>query len=181
MPPKGGPAHAGSHLRYVAKAIGTCARAIGQQPNVPRRARKSAALVRVLGRENSGADLGRILPRAGGVDVATLHAAPTLDELASDPSKAQGLPAELAAALQTKCLLVLNALWTRQLAARPEPAAAQSADALLDVQDAAQRLKTSTDWLYRHARRLPFTVRNGRQLRFSAAGIARYIRERQGA
>ncbi len=114
--------------------------------------------------------------------MANLHAAPTLDELASDPSKVHGLPAELAAALQTKCLLVLNVLWTRQLAARAEPTASQSVDdTLLDIQDAAQRLKTSTDWLYRHARQLPFTVRNGRQLRFSAAGIARYIRERQGA
>ena len=113
--------------------------------------------------------------------MANLHAAPTLDELASDPSKAQALPAELAAALQTKCLLVLNALWTRQLAVRAEPATSQPADVLLDIQGAAQRLKTSTDWLYRHASGLPFTVRNGRQLRFSAAGIARYIRERQGA
>jgi hypothetical protein len=112
--------------------------------------------------------------------VATIHTVPTLDELASDPSKAHELPADLAAALHTRCLLVLNALWMRQLAQRAEPAPSQPADVLLDIHEAKERLKTSRDWLYRHASRLPFTVRNGRQLRFSAAGIARYIRERQG-
>jgi hypothetical protein len=85
--------------------------------------------------------------------------------------------------LHSKCLLVLNALWGRCLAARTDqPTAREPAeDTLLDVSEAAKRLATTRAWLYRHACHLPFTVRNGRQLRFSAAGIARYIRERQGA
>jgi predicted DNA-binding transcriptional regulator AlpA len=37
----------------------------------------------------------------------------------------------------------------------------------------------SKDWLYHHARQLPFTVRTGRLLRFSSHGIDRYIRTRQ--
>jgi hypothetical protein len=42
------------------------------------------------------------------------------------------------------------------------------------------RLGTTPDWLYRQAKRLPFTVRLGpRQLRFSSRGITRYIRQRQ--
>jgi predicted DNA-binding transcriptional regulator AlpA len=53
-------------------------------------------------------------------------------------------------------------------------------DRLLDAGEAAQRLGTSPDWLYRRAARLPFTVRLGRALRFSAQGIDRYIRQRQG-
>lgn len=51
----------------------------------------------------------------------------------------------------------------------------------LDIEAAALRLATSVDWLYRHSKDLPFVVRNGRQLRFSAHGIDRYIRERSGA
>jgi excisionase family DNA binding protein len=53
-------------------------------------------------------------------------------------------------------------------------------DTLLRVDDAARRLGTSLDWLYRHAKRLPFTVRQGHQLRFSSQGIDRYIKQRQG-
>jgi excisionase family DNA binding protein len=55
---------------------------------------------------------------------------------------------------------------------------AHETDRLLTVTEAAQRLACSKDWLYRH--RLPFAVRNGRQLRFSADGLERYIRQRAG-
>jgi excisionase family DNA binding protein len=55
-------------------------------------------------------------------------------------------------------------------------------DRLLLVEEAAERLAVTVDWLYRHAKTLPFTVRNGRrQIRFSERGIDRYIRERQGS
>jgi excisionase family DNA binding protein len=50
------------------------------------------------------------------------------------------------------------------------------ADSLLTVEEAAARLKCSADWLYRHAKRLPFTVRMGRNLRFSERGIDEAIR-----
>ena len=54
-------------------------------------------------------------------------------------------------------------------------------DHLLTVPEAAERLGTSCDWLYRHAHKLPFTIRLGsRQLRFSSRGIERYLRNRQG-
>lgn len=53
-------------------------------------------------------------------------------------------------------------------------------DRLLDVVEAAQRLGTSQDYLYRQAKKLPFTVRIGSRLRFSAHGIERFIRSRQG-
>jgi excisionase family DNA binding protein len=58
----------------------------------------------------------------------------------------------------------------------PAPAAPQL-DELLDVDEAARRLGTSKDYLYRHHARLPFTRRIGRNLRFSALGIERYIRQ----
>jgi excisionase family DNA binding protein len=50
------------------------------------------------------------------------------------------------------------------------------ADTLLTVEEAAARLKCSEDWLYRRAKRLPFTVRVGRNLRFSERGIEEAIR-----
>ncbi len=49
-------------------------------------------------------------------------------------------------------------------------------DNLLTVEEAASRLKCSSDWLYRKAKRLPFTVRVGRNLRFSEHGIEDAIR-----
>lgn len=52
-------------------------------------------------------------------------------------------------------------------------------DELLDAKEAARRLGLSADYLYRHAKRLPFSVRIGRRLRFSAIGLSRYIRLRQ--
>lgn len=51
-------------------------------------------------------------------------------------------------------------------------------DRLLDVKEAAEKLRRSADWLYRHASELPFVVRDGRLLRFSEQGIEAYIRKR---
>lgn len=53
-------------------------------------------------------------------------------------------------------------------------------DQLLTVSEAARKLCLTEDYLYRHARDLPFTVRTGRHVRFSLVGIERYIRQRQG-
>ncbi len=71
-------------------------------------------------------------------------------------------------------------LTTRLLEAQHSPEHTEHSETLLDIEEAARRLATSTDWLYRHAKRLPFTVRVGRALRFSTHGIDRYIRQRQG-
>lgn len=64
-------------------------------------------------------------------------------------------------------------LWVRLLIRRETDATEE----LLGVAEAAALLRTTTDWLYRHANQLPFTVRLGpRQLRFSKRGIDRYIK-----
>lgn len=53
-------------------------------------------------------------------------------------------------------------------------------DDLLDVPQAAERLKVAPDWIYRRSKSLPFMVRLGpRVLRCSAARLDRYIRQRQ--
>jgi predicted DNA-binding transcriptional regulator AlpA len=90
------------------------------------------------------------------------------------------LPALLVevAALQGKLAAVSNALGARLLAdgvadSTPRPG---DVEHLLDVQEAATRLGMSTDWLYRHARQLPFTRRVGRRaVKFDPTGLARWV------
>jgi hypothetical protein len=109
-------------------------------------------------------------------------AVPTLDEVVADPTRASSLPAGSLQALLCRCVMAQTVLLGALVAgSAPRTDAPVEPDALLDVKEAAKRMASTKDWLYRHSRRLPFTVRNGRQLRFSAAGIARYIRERQGS
>jgi excisionase family DNA binding protein len=105
---------------------------------------------------------------------------PTLDELAADPARAAELPVDAAERLLGRAIAVQGVIYGRLLAARADSAhPPASEDRLLTVTQAAERLSTTKDWLYRHARQLSFTVKSGRQLRFSSAGIDRYIREHQ--
>jgi predicted DNA-binding transcriptional regulator AlpA len=63
-----------------------------------------------------------------------------------------------------------------QAARAPE----QAPDRLLSADEAATLLAVSEDWLYRHARKLPFTVKLGpKQLRFSCAGLLRWLSTRK--
>ena len=55
---------------------------------------------------------------------------------------------------------------------------ARECDENLSAQEAARRLGVSKDYLYRHARRLPFARRIGRRLLFSAKGLERWNRQR---
>jgi len=58
-----------------------------------------------------------------------------------------------------------------------ELARAEPEDRLLTVQEAADILRVTVDWLYRHADEFRFTVRPGAgQLRFSSIGIQDYLR-----
>ncbi len=55
------------------------------------------------------------------------------------------------------------------------PATPRAPDRLLSVNQAAERLGVSRDYIYRNHQRFPFTRREGRCLLFSAQGIERYI------
>jgi predicted DNA-binding transcriptional regulator AlpA len=49
-------------------------------------------------------------------------------------------------------------------------------DRLLDAEEAAEVLSVSPDWLYRRAKKLPFTRKLGtKMLRFSSQGIQKYL------
>jgi excisionase family DNA binding protein len=106
----------------------------------------------------------------------------TLDHIADDPSEAEKMSTGDATILLARLAVVQSVLTTRLLTimvdGQKQPAGNEP-DRLLTVPQAAQQLGLSADWLYRHADRLPFTVRVGvRRLRFSAQGVDRYIRER---
>ena len=57
---------------------------------------------------------------------------------------------------------------------------AQQGDKLLDAEAACKDLSVSPDWLYRNAKRLPFTRKLGpRMLRFSQQGIQKWLTSRK--
>ena len=106
----------------------------------------------------------------------TLRLSPVLQEVNS--INLEQLPSML-----TQMAALLGALSAQLLTpqghARREIQSAE--DRLLTVTEAAQRLSTTPDWLYRHASKLPFTVRlTPKQLRFSSQGIDKYLQRRQG-
>lgn len=102
-------------------------------------------------------------------------AVPTLDDLAAHPDRAAALPPDVRRALTLRALAVIGTLAVADgpnAAARTESAPVGD---LLDVDEAARRLGVSRSWLYRNARRLPFTVRMGVMLRFDPRGLAKYV------
>ena len=89
------------------------------------------------------------------------------------------VPADQLAGLLVQLAALQHAVSARLLLGLLQRAAvAHTTDRLLTVTEAAERLACTTDWLYRQ--RLPFAVRNGRQLRYSEAGLVRYIGQRAG-
>ena len=56
----------------------------------------------------------------------------------------------------------------------------QEADQMLDAKEAALMLSMSEDWLYRNAKKLPFTRKLGpKMLRFSQQGILKWLATRK--
>lgn len=67
-------------------------------------------------------------------------------------------------------------------ATSPPAATAVRSPDVVDAAEAARLLGMSTTWLYRNARSLPFTRRLGpRTLRFSVAGLHKYLATRRSA
>jgi predicted DNA-binding transcriptional regulator AlpA len=113
--------------------------------------------------------------------IAKLVRLPTLAEILDDPAKAAALPKEAIPALRGELARLDTILLTILLSANEVHSSGQQSDRLLDVEAAAGKLGTTTDWLYRNASRLPFAIRVGKkQLRFSETGIERYIHQRAG-
>jgi len=84
------------------------------------------------------------------------------------------------ATLLVRCAAVQTRIAARLAMSRGDDKPIASNDHLLEAQAAAIRLGVSPTWVYRHARQLPFTIRVGGLLRFSAAGIEKFVRSRLG-
>ena len=112
---------------------------------------------------------------------STLTVIPKLADLLNDLARASDIPREAVPALRGELARLDTLLLARLLSGdNGQPATGPDGDRLLSAKEGAAKLGTSKDYLYRHATKLPFTVRVGRQLRFSEAGIERYIRQRMG-
>lgn len=74
------------------------------------------------------------------------------------------------ASRQMKLAAIQSALVSAQ-----RPTVVPTSDRNLTVEEAAQRLGVSEQWLYRHSKTLPFAKKlSHRQLRFSERGMARW-------
>jgi predicted DNA-binding transcriptional regulator AlpA len=113
----------------------------------------------------------------------TLNSIPKLSELIDHAERVSTVPAEAIPVMLGELERLRVILWV-QLTAGNQDGQAQSeshADRLLDVEEAARKLRKSKDYMYRHADAYPFTVRDGRRsVRFSAQGIEKFIRQRMG-
>lgn len=103
-----------------------------------------------------------------------------LNRLLCEPSAIDELSAISAVELLRALGNIQGLLLGRILAGTREgvasPAQQSSSDRLLIPAETAERLSVKRRWLYQHADRLPFTRRlSSRTLRFSEAGIARYL------
>ena len=106
---------------------------------------------------------------------------PKLSELLEHPEKVSALPLESVPAMRGKLAELDTLLLGRLLqSGNGQAENPKDGDRLLDTKEAAAKLGASEDYLYRHSRNLPFAVRMGRKLRFSDAGIEKYIRQRMG-
>jgi predicted DNA-binding transcriptional regulator AlpA len=106
---------------------------------------------------------------------------PTLDDLLKHPERIADLPPAVALDLYH----TLHGLALLLVARAVTPGAnghEAPEDRLLTAKEAAAQLgHKSPDWIYDHADSLPFTVKVGsRGKRFSAVGLAKWIRSRQG-
>jgi hypothetical protein len=69
-------------------------------------------------------------------------------------------------------------LWLKMTIGTPSQAGAAQ-DQLLTAEDVATRLKVTKAFVYKNAAQYPFTVREGRYVRFSQQGLSRYLDKHQ--
>lgn len=104
---------------------------------------------------------------------------PSLADIAADPAVLDAVDLGAIPKLRAE-LARLDSMLLMRLFGNNRNGTSERAERLLSVEQAASKLSTSRDWLYRHAEKLPFTVRLGKRLLFSEQGIDGYIRRRMG-
>ena len=111
-----------------------------------------------------------------------VHAIPTLADLGAHPERVDELAPEQARTLLAQATTVAAMIATR-LSSEPQRAespAPSASDRLLTAKEAAVVLNLSTDFLYKSEAAKPFRVRFGNEVRFSLAGIQRFIERHRG-
>jgi excisionase family DNA binding protein len=103
-----------------------------------------------------------------------------LSDLVRDPSLAAQASRDCIPGLLAQLSAMQCSVAARLIATSQDETTDGGEARLLTVDEAAARLGVSADWLYRRTKSLPFVVRVGRHVRFSANGIDRYIRNRMG-
>jgi predicted DNA-binding transcriptional regulator AlpA len=100
----------------------------------------------------------------------------TLNDLSADPTLAKSFSPEEATEMLAQLVVVQGVLWIQAASGR-ESRKEDVADRLLTVEEAAEILSVSNDWLYHNARTLPFACKlSSGQLRFKAKGLGKYIK-----
>lgn len=114
-----------------------------------------------------------------------MNAARILAELAADPDRLGDLPEEDLPEVLAACERLRARVWMR-LNRPPEPSTngerpeSPEGDRMLTVEDVADRLSVSPDWLYRRSDSLPFVRKlSDRTLRFSEQGLNRWLGTRK--
>ena len=100
--------------------------------------------------------------------------------LIRNPEGAGKVPRESIPALMAQLAALQSILASRLVGGQSSSNGNAEGDRLVGIQEAAQKLGVSTQWLYRRAAKLHFVVRMGRKLTFSEQGIERYIKQRAG-
>jgi predicted DNA-binding transcriptional regulator AlpA len=129
---------------------------------------------------NTDDDTNRLL--AFGVPTRQAEEPIDLASLSANPERAEQVPLEAIPSILGEVRRIEAVLWARLInmsRTKNETGGAEE-DRLLDVREAALMLAVSADYLYRNAKRFPFTLRVGSRVRFSRRGIERFIRQRSG-
>ena len=98
----------------------------------------------------------------------------TLDDLATDPSLAKSLSPEEAIGLLSSIGSIQPFLSAVAYSGKVENES--TGDRLLGVDEAADRLSCTVDWLYHQHKNLPFACKLFGQLRFRETGLEKYIK-----
>jgi len=112
----------------------------------------------------------------------TVQVIPSLAELVAHPERVGELAPDQARRLLAQATTVAAMIATRLSSEpqRPEPSAPSGSDRLLTAKEAAALLNLSTDFLYKSEAAKPFRVRIEGEVRFSLAGIERFIERHRG-
>jgi len=107
----------------------------------------------------------------------------TAAQVVADPARVADVDPAGLPALLVQLTMAAAAVAARLSTIEPRSAEtlpAPGGDRLLTAKEAAALLNLSTDFLYKHDSAKPFRVRIGSEVRFSLAGIQRFIARHRG-